>query len=129
MIIIMLFFRFLIFDLFVMVIGAKSDYCQTSSNTASCRTTTSGYKLKDPDTQKYLVGVDILSLVFVLFSIGYCMLFRKLLFKLREYARGDQFCDKNFTILVEKIPPFFFKEDTPIEEATYNYHKMIQEGF
>jgi hypothetical protein len=115
MIIILLLFRFLIFDLFVMITSVRGNYCQTTASEDRCEATTSGYRLKDSGTQKYMVGVDVLSFAFVIFAIFYFILFRKLLFKLRRYTRGDQFFDNNFTIMVEKIPPFFYNSDTPME--------------
>jgi hypothetical protein len=31
--------------------------------------------------------------------------------------------------MVEKLPPFFFKDDTPMEEVEYHYRKMIEAVF
>jgi hypothetical protein len=129
MIIILLILRFLIFDTFMMIASAQSNYCETTSKTTTCRITRSGYRLRDPNTQNLLIGVDVLNFVFIIFAMVYFVLFRRLLEKLRQYTRGDEFVERNYTVMVENIPLFFYDEGTPMDKVTYNYRKMIQEAF
>jgi hypothetical protein len=103
MVILLLAVRFLMFDAYVFFSSIYGNYCVHLYETNAkylCSTTLSGYNLKSASNQPQLNIVNILSFAFVLFSICYFMLFRKILHNYYLYTHGKEFADNNFSILV-----------------------------
>jgi hypothetical protein len=134
MFILLLLLRFIVFDINVIVSSSLyGDYCSQvalDSTSLKCSVTISGYNLNSPTNQERLKTVDILGLVYVLLAMCYFIVFRKILHNFRKYARGKDFIDNNFTILVEHVPSFFYEPGkTRMEDVNYNYKKLLQQRF
>ena len=104
--------KFLIVDAFTIYAGMQGSYCTNlaAHSAHKCAYTISGYNLKAIADQHFLNIMDILTLVFVVFSIIYFMIFRKSFNKIRDWLDFNIVSQDDFTILVEGIPNIIYDE-------------------
>jgi hypothetical protein len=82
MVIVFLLLRFLVFDIYNIIVSNYGSYCsnyQLTHTTQQCVTVMSGYNLKAAADQSQLNVMDILNLVFTVLAIVLFILFRKVI--------------------------------------------------
>ncbi len=78
--------RFLVFDVYTILVSSNGNYCEGKAVTAEpCAYTVSGFNLKANENQMALGALDILSLAFTIISIVFFLIFRKQQYKLRDW--------------------------------------------
>ena len=111
MVMVYLVLRFIIFDIATIVMSLSNNYCNNLTNTTDkCIIGYSGYNLNSEADQSRLFILDILNSVFVVVALALFVLFRKILNKQKNlFVPFPFFKDSNYTILLEKLPHFFFR--------------------
>ena len=121
MILVYLLLRFVIFDIATIVMSRSNNHCANLTNDP-CIITYSGYNLKSDQDQDRLYILDILNAAFVVVALSVFIIFRKMLNAQKNlFVPFPFFKDRNYTILLEKLPPFFYQDKTPKEHADYHY--------
>lgn len=125
MMIAFLILRFLIFDIYTMVVSINGNYCAnlfSSGSSKFCVIVMSAYNLKAAKDQVKLNIIDYVSLGYVVLSIIFFIIFRKIVIKQQDrYITFPFFHDSYYSILIENVAPFIWREDTNNKEVSYQY--------
>jgi len=107
MVILYLALRFLIADLFTIIVSTGGSYCANYNSlnpNNPCTFTVSGYNLKSSSSQQYLNVLDILNFVLTILSMIFFIVYRRVFFKLQNWLDYNDVSQEDFSVLVENIP-------------------------
>ena len=113
--------RFLLVDLFTIIVSINGGYCATfavANVNSPCTFTVSGYNLKSVSGQKYLNILDILNLILTITSMVFFNIYRKIFYKLQNWLDYSDISQEDYSVLIENIP--IILED--------NAHQKIESG-
>ena len=96
--------RFFVFDLYTLYISSFGQYCANLYQAKSkdpCLLAFSAYNLKAAANQSQLDRIDFLSLIYIIITIIFFIIFRKILTKQKNlYIPFPFFKDSSFSILI-----------------------------
>ena len=120
--------RVLVVDIYTAYVSQGGHYCETKlSSNEPCAYTFSGFNLKSAADQDKLNIIDLLNLAFTILSIAVFLIFRKQVFKVRDWLDFNEITQDDYTVLIENIPKFIFDDDTHKHDIGYYYELESKE--
>ena len=107
--IIYLVLRFLLVDVYCLIVSANGHFCANYALTHTsqlCSFFLSGFNLKSVSDQVHLNVLDILNLVLTLLSIVFFLVCRKVTSRMQNWLDYADISQEDYTILIENVPFF-----------------------
>ena len=101
--------RFLIVDVYSLIVSTRGHFCANyalTHTTELCTFFISGFNMKSVKDQVYLNVIDILNLLLTILSIVFFLICRKVTFKMQNWLDYADINQEDYTIMVENVPYF-----------------------